>query len=30
VYMHYKRDEWEQYLAVVTDWEREKYLDVLP
>src|SRR5579864_1368234 len=30
VYMHYKRDEWEQYLAAVTDWEREKYLDVLP
>src|SRR2546428_5961279 len=30
VYMHYKRDEWEQFLAVVTDWEREKYLDVLP
>jgi glutamine synthetase len=30
VYMHYKRDEWEQFLAAVTDWEREKYLDVLP
>jgi glutamine synthetase len=30
VYMHYKRDEWEQYLAAVTDWEREKYLDILP
>ena len=30
VYMHYKRDEWESYLAAVTDWEREKYLDVLP
>ena len=28
VYMHYKRDEWEQFLAAVTDWEREKYLDV--
>ena len=30
VYMHYKRDEWERYLAAVTDWERERYLDVLP
>ena len=30
VYMHYKRDEWEQFLAAVTDWERERYLDVLP
>src|SRR5437868_3711557 len=30
VYMHYKRDEWEQFLAAVTDWEREKYLDILP
>jgi glutamine synthetase len=30
VYKHYKRDEWEQFLAAVTDWEREKYLDVLP
>ena len=30
VFMHYKRDEWESYLAAVTDWEREKYLDVMP
>jgi glutamine synthetase len=30
VYMHYKRDEWERFLSVVTDWERERYLDVLP
>jgi glutamine synthetase len=30
VFMHYKRDEWERYLAAVTDWEREEYLDVLP
>ena len=30
VFMHYKRDEWEQYLAAVTDWERERYLDILP
>ena len=27
---HYKRDEWERYLAAVTDWEREEYLEVLP
>src|SRR5919198_259004 len=30
VYMHYKRDEWERFLSAVTDWERERYLDVLP
>jgi glutamine synthetase len=30
VFMHYKRDEWERYLAAVTDWERDEYLDVLP
>jgi len=30
VFMHYKRDEWERYLAAVTDWEREQYLNVLP
>ena len=28
--MHYKRDEWERFLAAVTDWERERYLDILP
>ena len=30
VFHHYKRDEWERYLAAVTDWEREEYLEVLP
>jgi len=30
VFMHYKRDEWERFLSAVTDWERERYLDVLP
>ena len=30
VFMHYKRDEWERYLAAVTNWEREQYLDVMP
>lgn len=30
VFRHYKRDEWERYLAAVTDWEREQYLEVLP
>ena len=30
VFNHYKRDEWERYLASVTDWEREEYLEVLP
>jgi glutamine synthetase len=30
VYMHYKRDEWERFLSAVTDWERDRYLDILP
>ena len=30
VFEHYKRDEWESYLAAVTDWERDQYLEVLP
>lgn len=30
VYYHYKRDEWERYLSVVTDWEREQYLFIQP
>jgi glutamine synthetase len=30
VFHHYKRDEWERYLAAVTDWERQEYLEVLP
>jgi glutamine synthetase len=30
VFQHYKRDEWERYLAAVTDWERDEYLEVLP
>ena len=30
VYMHYKRDEWERFLATVTEWDLETYLDVLP
>ena len=30
VFEHYKRDEWERYLAAVTDWEQEEYLEVLP
>ena len=30
VFMHYKRDEWQRFLGAVTDWERERYLDVLP
>jgi len=27
---HYKRDEWERFLATVSDWDVEEYLDVLP
>src|SRR5919106_1399521 len=30
VFMHYKRDEWERFLSAVTDWERDRYLDILP
>ena len=30
VYMHYKRDEWEKFLATVTEWDIETYLDCLP
>jgi len=30
VFEHYKRDEWERFLSAVTDWERERYMDVLP
>lgn len=30
VYMHYKRDEWERFLATVTDWDMETYWDCLP
>ena len=30
VYMHYKRDEWERFLATVTDWDLETYWDCLP
>jgi len=30
VFRHYKKDEWERYLAAVTDWERDEYLEVLP
>jgi glutamine synthetase len=30
VFMHYKRDEWEKFLATVTEWDLETYLDCLP
>jgi glutamine synthetase len=30
VFMNYKRDEWERYLATVTDWDLENYIDCLP
>jgi glutamine synthetase len=30
VFFHYKTDEWERFLATVTDWDVEEYLDVLP
>ena len=30
VFMHYKKDEWEKFLATVTEWDMENYLDCLP
>ena len=30
VFMHYKRDEWDKFLATVTEWDIETYLDCLP
>ena len=30
VFEHYKRDEWERFMATVTDWDVEEYLDILP
>ncbi|MGQ0651926.1 MAG: glutamine synthetase family protein [Betaproteobacteria bacterium] len=30
VFMHYKRDEWEKFMATVTDWDTNTYLDYLP
>lgn len=30
VFMHYKRDEWERFLATVTEWDVDEYLDILP
>ena len=30
VFMPYKRDEWNKFLATVTDWDLETYLDCLP
>ena len=30
VFMHYKRDEWERFLASVTEWDLDTYWDCLP
>ena len=30
VFMHYKRDEWEKFLATVTQWDLDTYIDCLP
>lgn len=30
VFMHYKRNEWETFLATVTHWDLETYWDCLP
>jgi glutamine synthetase len=30
LFTHYKRDEWEKFMATVTNWDVETYLDCLP
>ncbi len=30
VFMHYKTDEWEKFMATVTEWDMESYWDCLP
>ena len=30
VFRHYKNDEWERYMATVTNWDLERYWDYLP
>ena len=30
VFEHYKRDDWERFLAEVTEWDLNEYLDILP
>ena len=30
VFLHYKEDEWAKFMATVTDWDMETYLDCLP
>ena len=29
LYDEYKRDEWEEFMHTVTDWDQEKYMDIL-
>ena len=30
VFTHYKRDEWEKFMATVTEWDLKQYWDYLP
>jgi len=30
VFTWYKRDEWERFLATVSDWDYQNYMDYLP
>jgi glutamine synthetase len=30
VFKHYKRDEWNRFLATVSEWDIKEYLDILP
>ncbi|MBX3456350.1 glutamine synthetase family protein [Ferrovibrio sp.] len=30
VFMHYKRDEWDRFIATVTEWDFDRYLESIP
>jgi len=30
VFIDYKRDEWDKFLATVTGWDHDTYMDYLP
>ena len=30
VFLHYKEDEWAKFMATVTNWDMETYIDCLP
>jgi glutamine synthetase len=30
VFLHFKRDEWNRFMATVTEWDYERFLEYLP